>query len=174
MTSLFTRDIPPRAALAVVALVLFASVVTGREAPHSAVAVTERPRPLAVGSPADSLADLDLERLRRPPKEEQVIANLFVTRAVAPPLPAQLVVGGGGPAAPAAPVAPPLPFRYLGKIIDGDKTAVFLARGDEHYSVETGQKIDNLYQVENVTDTAVTLTYLPLGTRQVVPVPALN
>jgi hypothetical protein len=174
MTSLLTRDIPPRAALAVVALVLFASVVTGREAPHSAAAVTDRPRPLTVGSPADPIADLDLERLKRPPNEEQKIANLFATRGPAPSPPSSSVVGGAEPAAPAAPVAPPLPFRYLGRIIDGSTTAVFLARGEDNYSVEPGQMIDNQYRVEQVTDNAVTFTYLPMGARQVLSVPSIN
>jgi hypothetical protein len=174
MTSLLTRDIPPRAALAVVALVLFASVVTGREAPNSAVAVTERPRPLAAGAPVESIVDLDLERLQRPPKEAQAIANLFATRTVAPSLPSSAVVGNAAPAAPPAPMVPPLPFRYLGKIIDGDKMAVFLARGEDNYSVEPGQMIDSQYRVEQVTDNTVTFTYLPLGTRQDLPVPAVN
>jgi hypothetical protein len=174
MTSLLTRDIPPRAALAVVALVLFASVVTGREAPNSAATVTEKPRPLIAGAPAESIADLDLERLKRPSKEEQAIANLFATRTVAPPLPSSSVVGNAGPAAPPAPMVPPLPFRYLGKIIDGEKTAVFLARGEDNYSVEPGQMVDSQYRVEQVTDNTVTFTYLPLGIRQVMSVPAIN
>jgi hypothetical protein len=174
MTSLLTRDIPPRAALAVVALVLFASVVTGREAPQSSADVTEKPRPLVLASRAESAADLDLERLKRPPKEKEAIANLFATPVVAPPLTSSSVVGGGGPAAPAAPIAPPLPFKYLGKIIDGEKLAVFLARGDDNYSVEPGQTIDGQYRLEQVTDNAVTFIYLPMGTRQVLSVPSVN
>ena len=47
-------------------------------------------------------------------------------------------------------------------------------RGADHYHVAPGQVIDRTYRVERVTETAVTFTYLPLGTRQVLAVPALN
>lgn len=173
MKALLTKDIPRRAAFAVIALVLFASIVTGREAPGPPAVVTPADRPIPRSLQTEPAADLDLEKLKRPRKQE-TIADLFAPPKVAPPLAAAPVVEKAESAPPPAPVAPPLPFQYLGRIIDGDKIAVFLTRGDEHYSVETGQRIDNLYRVENVTDTAVILTYLPLGTRQVLPVPALN
>lgn len=169
MRSLLTRDIPPRAALAVVALVLFATVVTGREAYTPPPVATPEARPVARTAAPEAAADLDLEKLKRP-RSEEAIANLFAPREVA--LPAASVTGTGGP--PPVPAAPPLPFQYLGRVIDGDRLSVFLARGQDSYSVEVGQTIDDRYRVERITDTAVTFTYLPMGKRQVLAVPAIN
>lgn len=166
MKSLLSRDIPPRAALAVVALVLFASVVTGREAPAPVAATAARPK--AAGAAAESGAELDVEKLRRARKEETVV-NLFAPAAVAPP---GVVKSESGP--PPAPVAPPLPFTYLGKIVDGGSLTVFVARGDEHYIVEAGQAVAGQYKVEQVTADAVTFIYLPLSTRQLLALPASN
>ncbi len=168
MKSLLTRDISPRAALAVVALVLFATVVTGREA---ATPPPAEPRPAQrEAAAAETVADLDLEKLKRPHNEEEAIANLFAPHEVA--LPAAAVVGKAAP--PPVPTAPPLPFQYLGRVIDGDRTSVFLARGEDSYSAESGQTIDDRYRIEQITDTAVTFTYLPMGKRQVLAVPAIQ
>jgi hypothetical protein len=169
MKSLLTRNISPRAALAVVVLVLLASVVSGREKRD----LKPEPEPAArITAPAratESPADLDLEKLNRPRRQE-AITDLF-----APPPAASAASAAPAPVQAATrPTAPPLPFRYLAKIIDGDHTAVFLMNGEDHYNVKPGQVIDKTYKVERVTETAVTFTYLPLGTRQVLPVPALN
>jgi len=72
------------------------------------------------------------------------------------------------PVAQAKPEAPALPFRYIGKVLDGDKLSVFLARGDESFSVRAGEKIDD-YRIDKVTDSEITFTYLPLKTRQSLP-----
>lgn len=178
MNSLFTTNIPPRAAAVGVALALLASVVAGPAEQQPAPIAEPRVPPATrdapaqgQGSAAESAVDLDLDKLKRRKKEE-TIANLFAPRSFAPPPIAASV--GASKAEPAPPVAPPLPFRYLGRIIDGGQTAVFVARGDEPYGVEPGQRIDQLYQVDEVTETAVTFIYLPLGTRQSLPLPALN
>jgi hypothetical protein len=72
------------------------------------------------------------------------------------------------------PLAPPVPFRYLGKIVDGERTAVFLVRNDEHFLAVPGATLAGQYRVEDITSTAITLVYLPLGTRQSVPIPERN
>ena len=116
------------------------------------------------------MSDLDLAKLRRERWSEGV-ANLLAP-PVAPP-PPQLTAHAAPAAAPAAPVtpaAPPLPVAYLGKIVEGGTTTVVVARGPDHYSVETGSEIDQ-YKVENVTETQITFVYRPLGMRQVLVVP---
>ena len=62
--------------------------------------------------------------------------------------------------------APPLPFRYMGKLTQNGKTEVFVLRGDDIISIAPGQKIDADYRVEGITDSAISMTYLPLKTRQ--------
>jgi hypothetical protein len=78
---------------------------------------------------------------------------------------------------PPPPQAPPLPFTYLGKMVDGEQTTVFLARQDRNYVVRPGDTLDGSYRVEKIEDDRIALTYLPLGMAQTLafaatPVPA--
>ena len=167
MKSRLLQLVPPRAALAVFALVLLDSMGSGRarldpDAAPSAVRATPEGAARQV-TPAD--ADIDLAHLQRKPGEGTIV-DLFAPPVVALP-------PGSAMDTPApAPAAPPLPFSYLGKTIDGDKLTVFVARGEEHYTVAPGQTIDNEYRVEKITAAAVTFRYLPLGTRQTLAIPA--
>jgi hypothetical protein len=70
------------------------------------------------------------------------------------------------PAPPPAPQAPPLPFSYLGKLVDGGKAVVFLASGDRNWAVRSGDTIDGSYRVDAIGDGTMTLTYLALDVRQ--------
>ena len=163
-----TQDIPPRAALVVVALVLLASVVIGRENPRPAPAAAPAARVDTRPAARVSAADLDLERIRRPAVEE-TIPELFAPRNLE-----RSPQAHANPGPPAKPVAPPLPFTYLGRIADGERNAVFLARGDRTYSVAVGERIDETYRLEQATPSALTFTYLPLGTQQSLAIPAPN
>lgn len=66
------------------------------------------------------------------------------------------------------PVAPPLPFVFFGRYEDPPKRVVMLARNDELYTVSEGDVIDGTYRIEHITDGAVDLVYLPLGTNQTI------
>jgi hypothetical protein len=70
---------------------------------------------------------------------------------------------------PPPPQAPPLPFAYMGKMVDGEKTTVFLTRLDRNYVVRPGDTLEGTYRVENVGEDALVLTYLPLGVEQALP-----
>ncbi len=167
MRSFLRRDVPPRVALAVVALALAAAVVGGRAKREPPVVVATAAPTAVPGAATGAAADLDLERLQRQRKAE-TIPDLF-----APPV-APANPPGPAKAPPSEPAKPQFPFRYVGKIIDGGKREVFLARGEAHYSVGAGQTIDNLYKVEKFTDQAVTLVHLPSGARHQVPISAAN
>jgi hypothetical protein len=142
------------------------SVVLGREARSPA---PPDPAPRAPEAPAREAApDLVLEKLERPGLGEP-LANPFA----APRLELASRTARPAPAPPPpAPVAPPLPFRYLGKFVDGERNAVYLARGDEPFLALPGAALGAEYRVEDVSPGAVTLVYVPLGTRQRLPVPA--
>lgn len=155
MKNLLARDISPRAALAVVVLALIATVVSGREKPDPAAEAAPARAAAPVPS-AEAMPDLDPTRLQRP-KTDQAIADLFAAPAPAP-APSD---------APAPASAPPLPFQFVARIVDGDNTTVYVMLGEDNYSVKPGLVIDRNYRVEKVTDAAVTFTYLPMGTRQV-------
>ena len=68
------------------------------------------------------------------------------------------------------PTPPPLQFKYIGKAIKGSQTWVFLSQADENYIAKIGEKIDDQYRLDTINDESVTLTYLPLNAKQVLPI----
>jgi hypothetical protein len=171
VSALLKMNVSPRTALVIIVLAALVSLVaTGREAPSSAPP-PETARAADAGR-REAPPGLELDKLERPALGEPV-ANLFTTpRATAAARAAR--TAPAAPAAPAVPLAPPVPFRYLGKIVDGERTAVFLVRNDEHFLAVPGATLAGQYRVEDITSTAITLVYLPLGTRQSVPIPERN
>jgi len=137
-------------ALAVTVLALLASVVAGREKPS-----------VAPAEPVAALS-LDLSRVERS-RAEAPAADPFAPKEFNPPArePQQA-------AHAAKPEAPPLPFRYLGKLIEDGKLSVFLANGAESVTATAGQRIGD-YRVDKVTEAEVVFTYLPLKTKQSLP-----
>ena len=168
----FTKREAFKLAIPVLALVLVASVVTGREKP---AAVSPEPVKRLNTKIEVSDADLDVERLKRPEREEGRVATAadpFARRSFGPAPEAR--AAEAAPAAP--PQAPELPFKYLGKVIEDGKLSVFLARGDDSYSIQAGRrhKLDDQYRVDKVTETQVVFTYLPMNTKQTLDIPAVN
>jgi hypothetical protein len=136
-------------ALAMAVLGLLASVVAGREKPSI---------PAAIEPVAQSL---DLSKLERAAPGTAPASDPFAPKNFAPAQAAQQ-------AAPTKPEAPALPFRYLGKLIEDGKLSVFLANGGESLTVTAGSKIGD-YRVDKVTESEVQFTYLPLKTKQSLP-----
>ena len=141
--------------LAVIATL--ASVVAGRES-----ATLDIVQPTARAAPQlEARVELDISRLEKR-TDEGPAADPFSPKSFAAPQ---------SPAAPAAPEKagpPPLPFRYLGKMIEDGRLAVFLAQGDESLSVKAGDRIGE-YRVDAVTETEVRFTYLPMKTKMSLP-----
>ena len=122
-----------------------------------------RPRPAA----ETAVRVPDSQALQREPFAGES-ANLFAAHSWQPPPPPPLSVP-----AP-APTAPPLPFRFLGQMIEGDKTVVFLASGNRTLLVRAGDTLDGTYQVESVGPTAVAFLYRPLNERQLLSYGRMN
>lgn len=135
--------------LAVTVLALLASVVAGRERP-SITAISET-----------AAQTIDLSRLERAAPGTAPAADPFAPKDFTPRQAQQA-------AAPAKPEAPPLPFRYLGKLIEDGKLSVFLANGEESLAVTAGARIGD-YRVDKVTEHEVQFTYMPLKTKQSLP-----
>ena len=87
-----------------------------------------------------------------------MMVDAFAPRNFSPVVPAQAQ-------AAAKPTVPPLPFRYIGRMQDGDKLAVFLMNGNESVAVAAGDRIGD-YRVEKVTDAEIVFTYLPMKAKQ--------
>lgn len=63
------------------------------------------------------------------------------------------------------PTAPPLPFKYLGKLIDGGNHIVFLSDKNKYLVAREGDRIDS-WRVESIDDTRMSFLYEPLKKRQ--------
>jgi len=166
------REIPRRAALVVVALALIAGVVAGREELSSdpQAAPEPAPAPAMNGAAPQAIPDLDLDKLNRSVRNNR-ITDLFASKAAAPTAPPVAVaITPPPPPPPAPPSAPPLPFRYFGKWIDGDRTVVFLWNNGEGQSVAAGDTVEGAYRIEAITDSAIDFVYLPLGSKQTLPI----
>jgi hypothetical protein len=137
--------------LAVTILSLLASVVAGRERPSLALAEPVAPQSRGI----------DLSRLERAAPGTAPAADPFAPKSFAPQQAQQPVVQ-------AKPEAPALPFRYLGKLIEDGKLSVFLANGAESVTAVAGERIGD-YRVDKVTESEVQFTYLPLKTKQSLP-----
>jgi hypothetical protein len=83
-------------------------------------------------------------------------ANLFAARSWLPP-PVVIRVED--------PKAPPLPFLYLGKVLEEDGVVAFLKQGERTLLVHRGETHAN-YRVEDITPSHMTFVYLPLNEKQ--------
>ena len=115
----------------------------------------------------------------------KVLLDPFAPLAVAPPPlprpePAPIVT---------APTAPPLPFKYMGRLDQPKKflnglanpkttqgaqdtlnTVVYLARGEEAFSVSAGESVDANYRFVGIEGENLVFMYLPLSQRQTLPI----
>jgi hypothetical protein len=172
MRKLLSRDVPRGAALSIVALVLVASVVTGRDAANPATVAVVEPLSASTGTVGATPAaeDIPIDRLRRAKREGEV-ADLFAPPP--PPVSLAAVKAAAPPPPPPPPSAPPLPYRYLGRMVDGDALILFLARGNDALTVRVGETLEGEWRVDAAAETSIRFTYLPLNLSQQLPVPAL-
>jgi hypothetical protein len=147
--------------------VLAAAQVAGEsETPVEPVLATlARPRPVRTGFPAkapDPAPGEEISHLYLRTAEQE-IQDVFAPQSwYRPPEPVA--------AAAAAPSAPPLPFVYLGKLVEDGKPTIFLGRDAKHYVVREGDTIDDTYRVVTIRGGLMELTYIPLGIRQTLAV----
>lgn len=92
---------------------------------------------------------------RKPPAEEMSDVFRSTSWYVPPP-----------PPEPAPPAPPPLPFTYIGMMQEGMGKVVFLAKQDNSYAIRKGDVLDGTYRVEEIKESEVVLTYLPLNMKQ--------
>jgi hypothetical protein len=172
--------IPPKLRAALLILALGATLVAVRwadslpdAADASAGAKGDAKARVRVQSRAATQSSaLDLQQLQRAPQQEPE-SDPFGTRDFRPPPPPKPKTIPGAtttamlpPPPPPPPQAPPLPFVYMGRLNEDQSTTVFLTAGDRNLVVKPGDVIDNTYKLEQVTESAVVLTYLPMNQRQ--------
>ena len=64
------------------------------------------------------------------------------------------------------PTAPPLPFRFVGRVVEDGETRVFLAQQNRYLIVRAGDVINATYGVEAIDERSVHFIYLPLKEAQ--------
>ena len=130
-----------------------------------AVAAVDNPSVKAGKRDATGPDELDWARLQRATPVGEVTSAFESTSWYVPPPPPP-PPPPAKPVPPPPPAAPPLPFTYLGQYQDAAKPIFFLVRGDSVLSVSEGDVIDGAYRVDGVVGTALSLTYLPLNSKQ--------
>jgi len=88
---------------------------------------------------------------------ETQAADAFAPKSWQPPPPP--------PPKPGPPKAPPLPFRYLGKVMQEGEVMAFLGHGARTHLARTGDILAD-YRIEDITPAEMTLVYLPLNEKQ--------
>lgn len=96
--------------------------------------------------------------LRTLPQQQIASLNRGFVLPPPPPPPPVVVV----PVEPPKPVAPIPTFTYLGRMTRDDRVYVFLGHAEEVDVVAIGEAIDGNWRVEGLTDTGISLRYLPL------------
>ena len=71
------------------------------------------------------------------------------------------------PPPPPKPTAPPLPFKYVGQLVEEGETRVFITSQNRQLVIKVGDTVDGSYAVEEISPGQVVFVYLPLKERQV-------
>lgn len=119
----------------------------------------------------NSSRSVQLDQLQREPVPVVGVENVFAPKSwyVPPPPPPP-----SRPVPPPPPMAPPLPFTYVGKLVEEGKTTVFLATPDRNFMVREGDIINGTYRVDQLKAPVMILTYLPLNLKQTLQIGEAN
>jgi hypothetical protein len=159
-----------RALLIAVAVTLVVFVLVDNEdEQRGAVSAAAAPRATTAraGRASAPLPDIALDKLDTKVAREPV-QDAFEPRSWEPPAPKVKAPP------PPPPQAPPLPYTYMGKIMEGNEAVVFLAKQDRNYAVKQGETIDGTYRVDEIKGANMVLTYLPLDQKQNLAIGAGN
>lgn len=131
---------------------------------HAAAATTPVQAPSVSPTLMRELEALKLTRAQPPAAELFAAKSWYVAPPPPPPPPPP-------PApAPVMPSAPPLPFAFMGRMVDAERLTVFLVKGERVYLASEGDVIDEIYRLEKVEPGQLTLLYLPLNAVQTLAV----
>jgi hypothetical protein len=67
---------------------------------------------------------------------------------------------------PPKPTAPPLRFKFLGKLMEGNKVSVFLDNAGGMLIVHPGDTVEGIYRVVSAGEHSIQFEYAPLKTLQ--------
>ncbi len=107
------------------------------------------------------------ETLERPAAAKRV-ADLFAAKSWIPPAPKP------APGAPSAPSAPPFPYTVVGGLADNNVITIVFSNKDQYFVLRAGEVLADTYRLDEVNSNSITVTYLPLGQKQVLPLGTPN
>ena len=71
---------------------------------------------------------------------------------------------------PPQPTTPALPFLFAGKLeVAPGKWLVYLTKGEQSIAVEMGETFDGVYRFDGIENDNIIIVYLPLQTKQLLP-----
>ena len=76
--------------------------------------------------------------------------------------------------APPPPMVPPFPYSIAGRVVDAHGTMIVFSNHNQNFAVRAGELLEKTYRVESIDSQVVTVTYLPLGLTQRLPLGELN
>lgn len=127
--------------------------------PTAAVAPTRWPAPWPLAEPAALAAWASLP--------DEMAAHPRATPAPGQPTPRPAAAAATAAAAPASAVTPPgppaFPYRWIGRLQDGNGAQAFLANAQSTLNVRAGDLIDQRWRVERVGDTQLEVVWLATG-----------
>jgi hypothetical protein len=121
------------------------------------------PAPAPAPAPVDRQAVPAAPVMAGGPRWTSSDGNLFATRRWEPPAAAR---GNPGSSEPQLPPAPPeLPFRYLGKLVDGTQVVAFLAKGNDVLLARKGDVLAG-WRVDDLRVDGMRLTHVVRAVHQ--------
>lgn len=166
-----------RAVLVAALLGVGAEALLGRapEAADTVAAVVPAKRSSAPAAPVPEAASIDLDALPRPVSADVKDDLFYIPPPPAPPPPPRTAAKQAEtPPPPPKPTAPPLPFKFLGRLVDKGSTVVFVSHNGVGLNLRQGDVAGDVYRVERITPTEVVFLYEPLGEKQVLQLEAIN
>jgi len=136
------------------------------------------PEPEAQAAPLVSVAAPPVAVLQEEDTEDAG-GDPFAPRNWMAPAPAPEPAKPGAPtrevAALVLPQGPPaLPFKFAGRMNDGDDQVIYLARGETALIARSGEVLENTYKVVSINATQIEFEHLPTGQKQALPLPGLE
>lgn len=141
---------------------LYLTLQTARESSSDAGAEVSVPVRSSMPVALSVVAPTTLAALPERRWQEDATGNPFDAKTWVAPLRTPV-------ARPLPPKAPPVAYRYFGKMIEDGRLRAFLYQGDKVVVVSEGDTLGDSYRVEGIAPEVVTVTYLPLKVRQVIP-----
>jgi hypothetical protein len=91
------------------------------------------------------------------------------------PVAPKVVTAAVAPEAPVAPIGPPpLPFRFVGSMMDNEQQVIYLGRGEQALVARNGETLDGTYKVLSINTQQIEFEYLPTGDKQSLSFPTPN